>query len=466
MISASIVMAGTADIDCLKKARIIRKHLQFKDIESYGFNMAIHMAIGFLSLGKGGYTFGREDIHIAALFISIFPHFPVEPNDNKYHLQAYRHLYALAVVPNLFHAIDIEKNKSETVNIEVYIREEKNPTAFSTPTYLKGVANWTRVRLISPEYYQTDFIFDSVQENDPPRMLFIKKRIDRRVDLKCLKRTIEIDKFEKRLSEKDLDAIFQDYYLGSLCKLYIDEKHGTGLIFSDSDINFLCGGIGCLESNLKEIKANMHEQREKARAFQISGSLLLKIIEKLMIKENLAFLEDYLEYIYADERTKTFGFSRIPRLLDQGPMAITNHLIVLDYFMYNRMGIQNGSEEDNIAENGLCRVLNIHKQLKELEANEITQLRKMASKGLKFTEFAKNFVSIGAYKKYVAKQRLLNLGYFKSLQNFSLYLNKLRDSIRSQEPDFDENLFWLTLEKNNAIQKLGLGSNMQRIFFN
>lgn len=86
ILSLSIVMAGTADIDCLKQARIIRKNLEDKINLQYGFNMAIHMAIGFLSLGRGAYTFGREDLHIAALLISIYPQFPNNPDDNKYHL--------------------------------------------------------------------------------------------------------------------------------------------------------------------------------------------------------------------------------------------------------------------------------------------------------------------------------------------------------------------------------------------
>jgi len=81
--------------------------------------MAIHMAIGFLSLGRGAYTFGREDLHISALLISIYPHFPSHPDDNKYHLQAYRHFYALAVVPNLFHAIDIDSKESAILNFGV-----------------------------------------------------------------------------------------------------------------------------------------------------------------------------------------------------------------------------------------------------------------------------------------------------------------------------------------------------------
>lgn len=103
-------MAGTCDIECLKIARVIRKKLQYglRDIH-YGFHMAVHMAIGFLALGNGGFTFGREDLHIACLLLSIYPVFPSNPNDNKYHLQAFRHFYVLAIQPNLFHSIDIGK---------------------------------------------------------------------------------------------------------------------------------------------------------------------------------------------------------------------------------------------------------------------------------------------------------------------------------------------------------------------
>jgi anaphase-promoting complex subunit 1 len=55
------------------------------------------MAIGFIFLGFGNYTFNREDMSIASLFISIFPQFPNTPTDNKWHLQALRHFYVLAM---------------------------------------------------------------------------------------------------------------------------------------------------------------------------------------------------------------------------------------------------------------------------------------------------------------------------------------------------------------------------------
>jgi len=76
--------------------------------------MAINMAIGFINLGHGrffilshffvikknifvSYSFNNSDLSVAALLISIYPHFPNSPNDNKYHLQPLRHFYVLAI---------------------------------------------------------------------------------------------------------------------------------------------------------------------------------------------------------------------------------------------------------------------------------------------------------------------------------------------------------------------------------
>ena len=64
---------------------------------SYGFHVAISMALGFLFLGGGRLTLGTSKTAISALLTAIFPRFPLTPSDNRYHLQAFRHLYVLAV---------------------------------------------------------------------------------------------------------------------------------------------------------------------------------------------------------------------------------------------------------------------------------------------------------------------------------------------------------------------------------
>lgn len=97
ILSLSIVMAGTGDIECLKIIRVIRKKFQDSKVFHYGFSMAVNMAIGFIFLGYGNYTFNTNDMSIAALLISVYPQFPSAPGENRWHLQALRHFYVLAM---------------------------------------------------------------------------------------------------------------------------------------------------------------------------------------------------------------------------------------------------------------------------------------------------------------------------------------------------------------------------------
>lgn len=78
---------------------------------TYGSHMAIHMAVGFLFLGAGRFTLSRSPQAIAALVCALFPKFPTHSNDNRYHLQAFRHLYVLAVEPRIFLPRDIDSGK-------------------------------------------------------------------------------------------------------------------------------------------------------------------------------------------------------------------------------------------------------------------------------------------------------------------------------------------------------------------
>lgn len=56
----------------------------------------ISMAIGFLFLGGGALSFGTDNEAVAALVVALFPRLPDSTTDQRPHLQAFRHLYALA----------------------------------------------------------------------------------------------------------------------------------------------------------------------------------------------------------------------------------------------------------------------------------------------------------------------------------------------------------------------------------
>jgi len=104
--SLSMVMAGTCDIETFRTLRILRKRFEVE--MHYGYNMAINMAIGFVFLGNGAYTFNRSDKAIAALLCSLYPVFPNSPSDNRHHLQAMRHFYVMAIETRLLQARDID----------------------------------------------------------------------------------------------------------------------------------------------------------------------------------------------------------------------------------------------------------------------------------------------------------------------------------------------------------------------
>ncbi|XP_036221809.2 anaphase-promoting complex subunit 1 isoform X2 [Bactrocera oleae] len=119
LISISLVFAGSGDLEVLRIIRYLRSRISFRDRcrvnynpnVTFGSQMAIHMSLGLLFLGAGRYTIANTPEAVAALICAFFPKFPNHSNDNRYHLQAFRHLYVLAVEPRLFLPRDIDTKK-------------------------------------------------------------------------------------------------------------------------------------------------------------------------------------------------------------------------------------------------------------------------------------------------------------------------------------------------------------------
>ena len=81
-ISASLVMAGTGNVDLLRVLRTLRERVE-PDLH-YGHHMAIGMAMGFLFLGGGRATLCTSNEAIAALVIALYPRFPISTTDCRY----------------------------------------------------------------------------------------------------------------------------------------------------------------------------------------------------------------------------------------------------------------------------------------------------------------------------------------------------------------------------------------------
>ncbi|KAG7158322.1 Anaphase-promoting complex subunit 1-like [Homarus americanus] len=120
LLSLSMVMAGTGDLDVLRIIRYLRSRVgPSNSTVGYGSHLTIHMALGFLFLGGGRFSLGTSNMAIAALLIACFPKFPTHSNDNRYHLQALRHLYVLAAEPRLLMPVDVDTGRLCQVNVTV-----------------------------------------------------------------------------------------------------------------------------------------------------------------------------------------------------------------------------------------------------------------------------------------------------------------------------------------------------------
>ena len=79
--------------------RTVRKRIEAE--MHYGHVMAINIAIGLLHLGGGRYkeraVFKDEAFTLACFLGAFFPVWPRDPADNRYHLQALREMWIMAV---------------------------------------------------------------------------------------------------------------------------------------------------------------------------------------------------------------------------------------------------------------------------------------------------------------------------------------------------------------------------------
>lgn len=119
-LSWAIVMSGSGDLDALRHFRKLRKRVT--PDTTYGTHMAISMAIGFLFLGGGRYSFGTTNKAVAALLISIYPLFPGATTDSRYHSQALRHMYVLAAESRSLCARDVDTLRPVYVPVDVYVK--------------------------------------------------------------------------------------------------------------------------------------------------------------------------------------------------------------------------------------------------------------------------------------------------------------------------------------------------------
>ncbi|XP_073484146.1 anaphase-promoting complex subunit 1 [Aquarana catesbeiana] len=156
LLSLSMVMAGSGNLKVLQLCRFMHKKIGGE--MNYGFHLAHHMALGLLFLGGGRYSLSTSNSSIAALLCALYPHFPVHSTDNRYHLQALRHLYVLAAEPRLLVPVDVDTNTPCYVLLEVTYKGtqwyKETTEELIAPTLLPELHLLKQIKVKGPRYWE------------------------------------------------------------------------------------------------------------------------------------------------------------------------------------------------------------------------------------------------------------------------------------------------------------------------
>ncbi|KAK4776978.1 hypothetical protein SAY86_005666 [Trapa natans] len=169
VLSLSMVMAGSGHLRTLRFLRFLRGRHSADGPPNYGTQMAISLAIGFLFLGGGMRTFSTSNSSIAALLITLYPRLPTGPNDNRCHLQAFRHLYVLSAEARWIQTVDVDTGLPVFGPLEVTVNQTDHysETSFCevTPCILPERAILKSVRVCGPRYWSQ--VINLIPEENP-----------------------------------------------------------------------------------------------------------------------------------------------------------------------------------------------------------------------------------------------------------------------------------------------------------
>ncbi|KAH0560894.1 anaphase-promoting complex subunit 1 [Cotesia glomerata] len=162
LLSAAVVMAGTGNLDIMRICRQIRTRVgPASSVVTYGSHLATHMALGLIFLGGGRYTLSNSPNAVAVLIISLFPKFPTHSNDNRYHLQALRHLYVLAAQPRLILPRDIDNKQYCYATVKLTFKSDKftrgQEVVLKAPCLLPQLESLQKVELKDERYWEIIF---------------------------------------------------------------------------------------------------------------------------------------------------------------------------------------------------------------------------------------------------------------------------------------------------------------------
>lgn len=126
-------MAGSGDTTTYRRLRTLHGF----DGYPYSTRVALHTAIGILFVGAGRYSFGRSNLAIASMVIAFFPRYTNTFDDHRTYLQAWRHLWALAIEPRCVATTDLDTLKAVVMPLRLDITDVDTAAATTTTTTVK-----------------------------------------------------------------------------------------------------------------------------------------------------------------------------------------------------------------------------------------------------------------------------------------------------------------------------------------
>ncbi|XP_060071238.1 anaphase-promoting complex subunit 1-like isoform X2 [Ylistrum balloti] len=162
LLALAMVMSGTGNLEILRMCRMLRARVGPHSLGvMYGSHMAISMSLGLLFLGGGRYSLKTTADSIAVMLCAFYPKFPIHSNDNRYHLQALRHLYVMAADPRLVLPRDVDTGHPCYVPMEVKFKDTDvyRNVSFSTsaPCLLPELDIIEEVKITGPRYWPITF---------------------------------------------------------------------------------------------------------------------------------------------------------------------------------------------------------------------------------------------------------------------------------------------------------------------
>ncbi|KAJ3316082.1 Anaphase-promoting complex subunit 1 [Boothiomyces sp. JEL0838] len=164
-----MVMAGTGNFDAFDLLTKVQR--QFGSEVTFGAHMALHLSLGLLFLGQGTITLGNSNLAVASLFCSLFPIYPSSATDNRYHLQALRHLWVFAIERRCIIPRDIESGSPVCVPIEITLQSGKSIKTFA-PTIIPGSDKISSITILGPRYKGVRLSKETI-DKQPTRLGFV-----------------------------------------------------------------------------------------------------------------------------------------------------------------------------------------------------------------------------------------------------------------------------------------------------